>query len=399
MGFFKVGAVNISNTANGKRFTTNQLGSQFGYGKTFDVIPESQYNVQINCKYQGDLYIHVDSAIYTNISNLTVAAITPKMTVSIQIHDAKDGDYLMLSNIAINMIVGNADISERSEDSPLEARAKALLVLELPLVMESHNNAHAIDVSIPERTLTPASTQFYSKDTLNPDIQQVYVINLERRVDRMKHMEDILGKYNIKYKRIQAIDGNTLKNPSANIDRISSDYWNKYALGLVKSFNLLLDDAIENKLDRILVFEDDIILHEDFPNIFNIYYNQLHAIKQWDIIQLSGGNHMKLPTYVPTASPIDSPIKPKLFRTSETLGTYAMLLNSSCFMEFKKLCMMENRPLDICVAYLQKKLSCYMFYPGIVFPKENYSDIINKNTNYNRYMCYHTDKKLDALIK
>ena len=65
MIFFRVGSTNIISTANGKRFSTLQIGSSFGCGKIFDVVFGNCYTIKINCSYNGNLCIHVDGSKYT----------------------------------------------------------------------------------------------------------------------------------------------------------------------------------------------------------------------------------------------------------------------------------------------------------------------------------------------
>jgi GR25 family glycosyltransferase involved in LPS biosynthesis len=208
-------------------------------------------------------------------------------------------------------------------------------------------------------------------------------------------MESTLKKYNVSFKRIQAIDGNTLTDPK-NTTHSSPKYWNKYALGLVRSFSNLLDDAIANNYKNILVFEDDICLCEDFINVFNSYYTQL-PIDKWDLVQLSAGNHNQLPKYIPSS--ITSSVTSNLFKTTGSFGTYAMLLNTSCFKELKRLCLLEDRPLDKCIIQYQKTNDCLLFYPGIAFPKADVSDILGQYMDYSAIWNYCNDPRLDAIIK
>lgn len=158
MGFFRVGC-NTTNTANGKRLTTQQIGSNFGYGKIFDAIPGEIYKICTDCKYKGNLYIHVDNlnceAIDQLQGNLTVTANNHKMSVSLQIHESKQDDYIIISNISIHPLISEKHKEEMSIDT-------SHVIVEKTTEQDNDANMEktTIPISNPTQSILISSTQY-----------------------------------------------------------------------------------------------------------------------------------------------------------------------------------------------------------------------------------------------
>lgn len=233
MGFFKVGAVNISNTANGRKFTTNQLGSRFGYGKTFNVIPESQYSIQIGCIYQGDIHIHVNNVIYPYISNLVVSVMDSEITVSVQIHDAKDGDYLILTNICVVCIdysvksidkgdnVKNIDRDGKGQ-SPSESKPPIKQQLMAPTRVHAHLLRN-LDVIHRAKTCVESFDPHYFELTIfndRPDIDISIVMTTYNRSKQTYFTLTTIAKSAFKKVQVIIVDNST--TDKLNLDRLTA---------------------------------------------------------------------------------------------------------------------------------------------------------------------------------
>ena len=103
----------------------------------------------------------------------------------------------------------------------------------------------------------------------------VFFINLDRRTDRRKFMEDQFAKYSINATRMSAVDAQNL--PEAVKDYYLEDFvvrWNtkiERKLGRIAcylSHKLVLEMALERNLDNVLIMEDDcIILSDELVNL------------------------------------------------------------------------------------------------------------------------------------
>ena len=101
----------------------------------------------------------------------------------------------------------------------------------------------------------------------------IYVINLKRSRDRMKTIDKLLRRQNIKYTRIEGIDGKALKL-NKDKDRGFPDLpKNRIGAGTrgIWLTNLRIFEKILSKppVEYVIIFEDDAIIPSDFKK--NIY--------------------------------------------------------------------------------------------------------------------------------
>ena len=107
-------------------------------------------------------------------------------------------------------------------------------------------------------------------------IKNIYYINLENSVDRLKLMKKKLKKINLKATRYQAING-IQYIPTDEDKIIFSDYFKKKTdqrpgvFGCLKSHLNLIIHAYQKKMDYIIILEDDI----NFDDKFNEYFKHL----------------------------------------------------------------------------------------------------------------------------
>ena len=128
---------------------------------------------------------------------------------------------------------------------------------------------------------------------INEYFNQIYVINLDSRQDRMAIAEKQLKNANVSnYKRFSAIKvepEDLFQYATISYDRFEKKY-SKYILGSLgcKLSHLeIIKEAQEKDYDRILILEDDILIDENINVIFEKATSQL---KEWDMFYL-GGNY------------------------------------------------------------------------------------------------------------
>eukprot|EP00668_Euglena_longa_P012396 GGOE01014844.1.p1 GENE.GGOE01014844.1~~GGOE01014844.1.p1 ORF type:complete len:290 (-),score=105.88 GGOE01014844.1:287-1156(-) len=122
----------------------------------------------------------------------------------------------------------------------------------------------------------------------NAGFDHVYVLNLPKRTDRRRYMEDLLVKrYGLEVEFFPAVDGHA---PNAFIDhcqKTTKDRWNKVPqrgyIGSRMTHVALLLDQLSHGFEKVLVFEDDVIVtrDEDFRNMHR-YVAALPA--DWDMV-------------------------------------------------------------------------------------------------------------------
>ena len=207
-----------------------------------------------------------------------------------------------------------------------------------------------------------------SKITCLNDIKNVFYINLEHRVDRKEHVETELSKIGINANRFNAIK---MENG---------------AIGCSMSHLKLLQEAVKNNWDHIMIVEDDItFLDPDmFKNQINKFF-QLH--NRWDVVLLAGNN-------MPPYENIDETCI-KVSRCQTTTGYlvnghYIKVLVQNIKMGLTNLITYpEEKPkfaIDKFWFILQQSSNWYLIIPPTVIQRDDYSDIEKRTINYGKLM-------------
>lgn len=105
-------------------------------------------------------------------------------------------------------------------------------------------------------------------------IEHVYLINLDRRPDRLEKSKKQLDALGIEFERISAIDGQTLDiilPPQTDAKR-----WNKSAYALTQTTINILKDAEEKGYENILILEDDIVIHPLYDISIDSYLTEVN---------------------------------------------------------------------------------------------------------------------------
>jgi glycosyl transferase family 25 len=200
------------------------------------------------------------------------------------------------------------------------------------------------------------------------DINHAFYINLDHRCDRKAHVEIQLESIGIRGQRFNAI-----KMPNG-------------AIGCSMSHLKLLQNALKNGLDHILIVEDDIQFLD--PELFKTQINTfLSNRNDWDVILLAGNN-------MPPYDPVDDTCV-KVTRCQTTTG---YIVNGNYIEKLihnirtgltNLLHNPDNRTLYAIDKYwfnLQKTDNWFLIIPLSVVQREDYSDIEKKVMNYQKIM-------------
>ena len=130
-------------------------------------------------------------------------------------------------------------------------------------------------------------------------INKIFIINLDKDIERLKNSYEQLNFYNIKnYERYPAIYGNNLNKDeliyyTTDIGKIVAS---KSMIGCGISHINIWNKIITEKINKCLILEDDFILCDNFINKFDIIIN--NAPLEYDIIFLTNNiihnNNFKL---------------------------------------------------------------------------------------------------------
>jgi glycosyl transferase family 25 len=208
-----------------------------------------------------------------------------------------------------------------------------------------------------------------------------YYINLDSRLDRMNHMVDLKVKYPF----------------FKNVERIQAISNQNGALGCALSHIMVLEKFLESKDDVFMVLEDDLcILNDTNYNNFIYYFDKIKDNPDWDIIVLTprgdkreinnSNNNINLNMNYMNSNHFN------LIKNNQTTTGYIVrrrfiniLIEN--FKESVKGLICKSNPnifaLDQYWKRLQDKYNFYYFNNIFAGQLVGYSDIENKNVNYN----------------
>jgi glycosyl transferase family 25 len=201
------------------------------------------------------------------------------------------------------------------------------------------------------------------------EIKNAFYINLDHRTDRNEHVQKELNSIGIKAERFNAIK---MENG---------------AVGCSMSHLKLLQEAVKNNLEHILIVEDDIKFLN--PDLFKSQFNKFienHG-NNWDVILLAGNN---MPPY---QNIDDTCIKVSRCQTTTGYlvnGNYIKILAQNVKMGLTHLLQKPNEAnkfaIDKFWFILQNNSRWFLITPPTVVQREDYSDIEKKITNYEKIM-------------
>lgn len=203
---------------------------------------------------------------------------------------------------------------------------------------------------------------------------KVVVINLDRSEGRLRSISSQCHSIGTHFERVSAIDGsnsNVVKSTFTTTEFNKYwDGWNLGANGLVHTTISIIEKAKKDKLDNILILEDDIIFRNNsYENVKNAF-NELP--KDWELFHLNL-HHLD--------SPI--PIGTYLARCSSGWSCQAYAVRSSVFDLYLEWLRLHDRPIDsITKDVIHRRGNSYCCIPKIIDTIPNVSTIRDRFINY-----------------
>jgi GR25 family glycosyltransferase involved in LPS biosynthesis len=210
---------------------------------------------------------------------------------------------------------------------------------------------------------------------INNYFSKIYILNLERRKDRLDILKIRLNKNSItNYEIVNAIDGNLplIKNEFMSLvnnpkNKISSSG----ALAYLYNMKNIINDAKNKNYENILILDDDVVFHNNFNECFEnkiktlnnsnwkLLYLGASQLKNWDKVKIINNEY-----YLPCGS---------------SDGSFAVGIHNSLYTELlgiltsNKLLPFDTGPLR----YIQHKYmnECLVMYPNIIIADVRESDI------------------------
>lgn len=191
---------------------------------------------------------------------------------------------------------------------------------------------------------------------------KTYCINLDRRPDRWIAAHAEFEKHGLKVERFAAIDALSFKKeyPCDNANN-----------GCTLSHYFIIERAKLLGLDSVMIFEDDVELHQDLTPFLQICLSWLP--KDWDMLYL-GGSHRVAPMPIQGTSWI--------LRAQKTLTTHAYIIRSTMFNMVLHSLPSLHQPVDCYFAGWQKEFNVFVTNPPLAWQRKGFSDIAGRDMHY-----------------
>jgi len=198
---------------------------------------------------------------------------------------------------------------------------------------------------------------------INDEFDKIYCINLKHRTDRWENCLEQFQKYDINVSRFDAINGKNII-PSGKNGLLAGE------IGIIRSNYKIIEEAKNNNYEKIIIFEDDVVLTNDFTVKFSQYYD--NTPKDWCFIYM-GGNHIHKPVA----------INERIHRMRYSYAIHAICIHEKMYDIILNLLKKELEQVDVTYAKLQRLHPSYVFIPHLAWQKEGHSDIQGGYVNYN----------------
>lgn len=315
-----------------------------------------------------------------------------------RLETSKGFGYFQLFNINNLSFFGKNPIFPETSDnaawSDITFRDKFNQIKELPMSVVHLGKAYVnwkgrnTDKFIDDETIQKIIKDRFD---INKYFDNIYCLNLEKRKDRWVKVSEQFKRFSINVERFNAIDGSLIPDRDfelVNPDKISGEeasilgiMENKNALACLLSHINIIKDAKKNNYKRILIFEDDIMLSNDFE----IEISKISKLN-WKLLYLGASQF--------NWSGIE--IKNGYYLSKNTLGTFAYAIDSSIYDIILEVLETKRKSVDNLLSEVQDKIygQCYTLYPNIVISDVNDSDIrVNKEmSSYSKMVKWKNDK-------
>ena len=221
--------------------------------------------------------------------------------------------------------------------------------------------------------------------TINEYFDKIYILNLKKETSKRNKCRDQLINYNINATFFEGHDGsncvdcinfmkefksrkiNDIRNHKLQKHFIKNDQYTRFlirtegTLGIMKSMINIFQDAKKNNYEKILVLQDDFVLHKHFNTLFDKYIRNIP--KNWHILNLSS-------THWTWDSVDKSTFTKKYYKCiSTTYGAVASAYRKNMYDVIISLLDKLNCSFDTFISvdiYPKKKYNCYTMYPNLI---------------------------------
>ncbi len=215
---------------------------------------------------------------------------------------------------------------------------------------------------------------------LNDFFDRIFVINLERRVDRLDRFKELSNKIEFEYDIFYAVDGKSIDKDSPiegrKLQIESNEFYRSFddyflgQLGCILSHIRLLKHCRENNIKNVLILEDDVEFSDEFQSRFDNFTKSFN--QEWDMIYLSG-------SLVEISDEFNSYSK---LLTCHTTHSYAVNYSAYDYLIERLESDMLSKPVDVVYSLLHSNIKSWITMPFLTYQSDGFSDIQNDFVSY-----------------
>lgn len=220
--------------------------------------------------------------------------------------------------------------------------------------------------------------------TPNEFFDEIYCINLATRQDRWEQCQKEFKKHNLEVIRIDAVKGMPMNRVDAG------------NIGLLLTNIDIIKKAKQRGLKKILILEDDVIFKDNFNEKFSEKIQFLPA--DWQTIHLGGNHHFFRGNFECISKEINFPLTVNNYRqldheictTKWSQTTHAVGIHENMYDTLLRNFSGFQAPIDLiyCNLQIHNIFKMYAFIPSLALQRASYSDILNRNVDYNNHLHY-----------
>jgi GR25 family glycosyltransferase involved in LPS biosynthesis len=219
---------------------------------------------------------------------------------------------------------------------------------------------------------------------INEYFDKIYCINLPERKDRWQQCEGEFKKHNINVVRYDGKRGQ-------QTGRLTPG-----EVGLILTNIQILQEAVANNYEKILIMEDDVVFVDDFNKKFEEKIGFLP--NNWGTIHLGGNHHFHMGKFKCISKEIDfeldrnnyKQLDYEICKTCWSQTTHAVGIHKSMYQLLLANFLSFTNQLDIVYCALQRsqQFETYAFIPSLVLQRASFSDIQNRVVDYNNKLHF-----------
>jgi glycosyl transferase family 25 len=209
---------------------------------------------------------------------------------------------------------------------------------------------------------------------MNSFIDNVYVINMDKDINRLDKVTEECNKFNIKFQRFPGVNPNTLSEEEKNkyITKFCQNFCTNGMIGCGLSHIKIYEDVINNNYNNVLILEDDIYFEDDFHYILNNALDELP--NDYDILYIGSFGLSSKDTYydynnflkIVSNKKTETNSYKTIYCPEFPLGTHAMIISNKGCKKLLEIINKINYHIDFQISLNNQDLNTYATNKKIV---------------------------------